>query len=155
MIGSYYVRNCDFKKAEEHFIHLIDKLNSIKNPDKSAVFKSYAYLADLYIDMGLYDQVDSYYHLMLKSVPEGELHDLYSYTQELYLASSLSRNNNYRQAKLYLTNALNLYLLKLQNNWKKYIISNYKLLASVYQAENKPDSANLYLNKCSETAGKG
>ena len=147
MIGSYFVKNCDFKKAEEIFNSLIDKLNSIKNPDKSQVFKSYAYLADLYIDMGLYDQVDSYYHLMLKSVPEGELHDLYSYTQELYLASSLSRNNNYMQAKLYLTNALSYIPAKITDNWKKYVISNYKLLASVYQAMNKTDSAILYLNK--------
>jgi CHAT domain-containing protein len=154
MIGSYYVKNCDFRKAEEVFLSLIDKLNSLKNPDKSAVFKSYAYLADLYIDMGLYDQVDSYYHLMLKSVPEGDLHDLYSYTQELYLASSLFRNKNYGQAKIYLTDALEYIPVLITENWKKYVISNYKLLASVYQTMNKPDSASLYLNKCLKLLGK-
>ncbi len=148
MVGSYYLRNCDFKKSEQIYHGLIDKLNSLENPDKSSVYKAYAFMADLYIDMGLYDQVESCYHLMLKLLPEGDLRDLYSYVQELYLASSVLRDKKYKQAKVYLTDALHFIPAVVDKKWKKYVISNYKLLASVYQNLNQKDSADLYLSNC-------
>ncbi len=146
MIGSYYVRNCELKKAADIFHSLIDRLNETKHPDKSSVFKSYSYLADLYIDMGLNDKVDSYYQLMQKSLPEND--DLYAYTYMQYIASSFYRNRKYARAESILKEALEKVPVKITEQWKTYVISNYKMMAKIYQKTNQFDSANLYLSYC-------
>jgi len=146
MIGSYYARNCELKKAADIFHLLIDRLNEIKLPDKSSVFKSYSYLADLYIDMGLYDKVDSYYHLMQKSLPEND--DLYVYTYLQYIASSFYRNRILSRAESILKEAQKKVPAKISAQWKPYVISNYKMMASIFQKTNQFDSANLYLSYC-------
>ena len=47
MVGTYYTRNFELKKAADVFHALLDKLQHSPNPDKSSVFKAYAFLADL------------------------------------------------------------------------------------------------------------
>jgi CHAT domain-containing protein/tetratricopeptide (TPR) repeat protein len=146
MIGSYYVRNCELKHAAEIFHSLIDRLNETKNPDKSSIYKSYSFLADLYIDMGLYDKVDSYYQLMQKSLPEND--DLYAYIYLQYLASSYNRNRKFDRAESILKETFRMTPAKLSERWKPYVISNYKMMASLYQRTNRFDSAKLCLNYC-------
>jgi tetratricopeptide (TPR) repeat protein len=146
MIGSYFVRNCELKKAADIFHSLIDRLNETKHPDKSSVFKSYSYLADLYIDMGLNDKVDSYYQLMQKSLPEND--DLYAYTYLLYISSSFNRNRKYARAEAILKDAQKKVPVKITEQWKPYVISNYKMMASIFQKTNQYDSAHLYLSYC-------
>jgi tetratricopeptide (TPR) repeat protein len=96
MIGSYNIRKGELKKAADVFHSLVDEQNKTNNPDKSSVFKAYAFLADVYIDMGLNDKVDSYYQLMQKSLPEND--DLSAYIYMQYIASSYNRNRKYAKA---------------------------------------------------------
>jgi len=146
MIGSYFVRNFELKKAVGIFNSLIDKLNETKNPNNTSVFKTYSYLADLYIDMGLNDKVDTYYQLMQKSLPEND--DLYAYTYLQYIASSFNRNRQYARAEAILKEAMNKVPGTITEQWKPYVISNYKMMASIFQRTNQFDSADLYLKYC-------
>lgn len=145
MIGSYLVRNCEFKKAANVFHSLVDHLNKASQPDKSSVFKSYAFLADLYIDMGLNDKVDSYYQLMRKFLPDD---DLYAYTYLLYIAGSLNRNRQYARAESILKEALGKVPAKITEQWKVSVFSNYKMMATIMQRTNQYDSSNIYLRYC-------
>ncbi len=146
MIGSYYSRNFEMKKAADIFHSLTEKLNEIKQPDKSSVFKSYSFLADLYIDMGLYDKVDSYYQLMQRSLPEND--DLYAYSYMQYIASGFNRKMQYARARPILREASKKIPARITEQWKPFVISNYKMMASIFQKSNQFDSANLYLNYC-------
>lgn len=146
MIGAYFVGNCELKKAADIFHSLVERLNKTTHPDKSSVFKSYSYLADLYIDMGLNDRVDSYYQLIQKSLPEND--DLYAYTYMLYIASTFSRNRQYARAESILREAFKKVPVKITESWKPFVFSNYRMMASIFQKTNQFDSANLYLSYC-------
>jgi CHAT domain-containing protein len=153
MVGAFYVRNCDLNKAADVFNNLVDRLNKTKNPDKFSLFKSYAYLADLYIDMGLHDKVDSYYHLMHELLPEND--DLSAYVYLQYIASSYDRNRKFDRARSTLREAGKKMPSHITIQWKPYVVSNYKLMASLFQQTGKYDSANLYLRKCMKLLSPG
>jgi CHAT domain-containing protein len=146
MIGSYNIRKGELKKAADVFHSLVDEQNKTNNPDKSSVFKAYAFLADVYIDMGLNDKVDSYYQLMQKSLPEND--DLSAYIYMQYIASSYNRNRKYAKAASILKEAYKKVPDHITKPWKPYVFTYYKMMASIFQRTNKFDSANLYLAHC-------
>ncbi len=83
---------------------------------------------------------------MQKSLPEND--DLYAYTYMQYIASSFNRNRKYARAESILKEALRKVPAKITEQWKPYVISNYKMMAYIFQKTNQFDSANLYLGYC-------
>ena len=149
MIGLYYRNNGEFSKAIDVFQSLIQTLRARKTADKKSVFNAYAYIADLYMKMGLYEKVYEYYILAEKSIPEEKDEKFYySYLHRLYLGSYFYRIKDYNKAKSYYTAALKQITgKKPDGNWIRYFISNYNILAIIYQELGLRDSAVIFLNK--------
>jgi len=148
MIGTYYRNNGEFNKALEVIENLIQRLKTSKINEKKVVFNAYAYMADLYMKMGKYDNVYVYYLLAGKSIPEGNDQLFYTYLHSLYLGAYFYRIKNYVLAKSYYTGALKKAgKINLFGNFGDYLISNYDILALIYQSLNQRDSAFICLNK--------
>jgi CHAT domain-containing protein len=148
MSGFFYARNNELEKAENTFLSLIQRLNKTSTPDKAAIFRVYTYITDLYMDRGLYEKVFNYYVLMEKSIPDGDYHDLYSFTHLLYLGTYYYRKKEFTQALTYIRTSLKkIEPGKATGEWKSKIVSYNELLALIYQGLNKYDSAMFFLKK--------
>jgi CHAT domain-containing protein len=143
MIGSYFYLSGDYGRAKQVLQDLADKLTGLKDSDKRDVFGTYVYIADLYMKMGLYDEVYEYYLLAGKQIPEyGEDHLFYSYIYDMYIGSYFYHIKNFELARFYYIHALNsIKNRKLTNKWEKFNISNYNILALIYQNLHQRDSA--------------
>jgi CHAT domain-containing protein/tetratricopeptide (TPR) repeat protein len=149
MIGSYYYKDGEFNKAVVVLQSLIQKLRKTKGARKKDIFGAYAYLADLYMKMGLYEKVYESYIIAGQFLPE-ETEDylLYSYILDLYLGSYYYRMKNFVLAKSYYVRALKKIRNKPMNgDWKLYLIPNYDILALIYQSLDQRDSALICLQK--------
>lgn len=149
MTGSYYNKGGEFNKALVVFQSLIQKLNEIKTAEKRDKFNAFAYLADLYMKMGLYEKVYESYLLAGECIPpEKEENFYYSYVYDQYLGSYFYRIKNFILAKSYYIKALNkIRSMPVSADWKGYLVPNYNILALIYQSLNQRDSALFCLQK--------
>ncbi len=149
MIGSFYNKDGEFSKAVVVLQNLIQKLRETNKAEKKDIFNAYAYLADLYMKKGLYEKVYESYVLAGEFIPdEKEENLLYSYIYDLYLGSYYYRIKNFVLAKSYYIRGLKKISIKpLTEHWKLYLVSNYDILALIYQSLNQRDSALIYLEK--------
>lgn len=147
--GIYYRNKGEYNKALTVFQTIVQKFNNNEILDRKMIFNTYAYIADLYMKMGLYDKVYEYYSLTAKSIPDDqEFQPVYRYLQKLYMGSYFYRIKNYQLSKKYYQLALNSKPKQcLKNPWKGYLISNYNILGLIYQKLGDYDSTFLCLDK--------
>lgn len=148
MVGSSYLKYNDTEKASAIFEALVKQLELVKLPDKESVFTTYSYIAELYMNLGLYEKVYTYYLLAEKSIPDGPSHNYFASFSDQYMATYFYRIKNYARAKWYLIRCLNLIKGEvLTHDWKTLLIYNYDLLALAHEYLNQHDSAIFYLKK--------
>jgi len=148
MIGSCYLKYNDTEKASVIFEALVKKLDNIPDPHKESVFIVYSYIAESYMNLGLYEKVYTYYLLAEKSIPDGPDRNYYASFSDQYLGTYFYRIKNYNQAKWHLTKALKtIRREEFTSDWKPLLISNYDLLALIYENLNRHDSAMIFLKK--------
>jgi CHAT domain-containing protein len=147
-LAMYNARMNRVKDSEQIMISLIRHLNNHPGSDTASLFTSYAYLADLYLDLGLYEKVYPYYLLMGKSIPAGDYHDYYEFDRLQYMSSYFLRVREFNSAKQLLTTALHKkYVRQVNAEWNERVTTFYELLSKTYQGLNSYDSAVLYLKK--------
>jgi CHAT domain-containing protein len=148
MVGSCYLKYNDTEKASAIFEALVKQLEFVPHPNKESVFTTYSYIAELYMNLGLYEKVYTYYLLAEKSIPDGPLHNYFASFSDQYMATYFYRIKNYARAKWYLVRCLNIIKGEvLTKEWKTLLIYNYDLLALAHEYLNQHDSAMFYLKR--------
>jgi CHAT domain-containing protein len=148
MVGYCYLKYNDTEKATAIFEALVKQLELVRHPDKESVFATYCYIADLYMNLGLYEKVYTCYLLAEKSIPDGSRHNYYASVSDQYMATYFYRIKNYARAKWYLVRSLKIIKGEIPDNeWKTLLVYNYDLLALAHEYLNQHDSAMFYLKK--------
>jgi CHAT domain-containing protein/Tfp pilus assembly protein PilF len=148
MVGSCYLKYNDTEKASAIFEALVKQLESVQHPDKESLFTTYSYIAESYMNLGLYEKVYTYYLLAEKSIPDGPGHNYCASYSDQYMATYFYRIKNYARAKWYLLRSLKIIKGELlTKDWKALLIYNYDLLALAHEYLNQHDSAMFYLKK--------
>jgi len=145
-LGVIHHRREEYEKAEEFYLKALE-INKLQN-NKEELSLNYNNLAGIYLIYKEYNTALNYALSGIQQLDHDNSPNFYYYMQANIGSLYLSKNN-YNLAFTYLQNAL---INQLKHNFATDIVQTYTLLFRYYNAVDKKDSANFYIEKALQQA---